>query len=100
MEELELELIDGGAEDIEVQEDTVVVTTALEDFGAMQKKFDSLKIELENAELRRIPNDTKVLDIESAKKLLNMIDEFEDNDDVQSVYHNLEMTDELAEALD
>jgi len=56
-------------------------------------------IEAENAELRRIPNTTKKLDIDSAKKVIQTIEDFEELEDVQNVYHNLEMTDELAAEL-
>lgn len=100
MDELELELIDAGADDIEIDDEVIVVTTKMVDFGAMQKKLEQLKIEVENAELRRIPNDLKALAVEPAKKVLGMIDDFEEDDDVQNVYHNLEMTDELMNALD
>lgn len=99
-EELELELIDAGAEDIEVNDETIVVYTAMEDFGKMQKKLEEMKIEPENASLQRIPNDFKTLDVHSALKVLRLIDDFEDNDDVQNVYHNLEMTEDLAKAME
>lgn len=95
IEELELEIIDAGAEDIELEEGFVTVTTALEDFGSMQKKLEELKIETESAKLERVPNSTETLDVESAKKVLKLIDVIEEDDDVQEVYHNLEMTDEL-----
>ena len=62
------------------------------------KKLNELGIEPEDAGLKRIPNDTKKLDLESAKKILRLIDTLEDDDDVQNVYHNLEMTDEIAAA--
>lgn len=99
-EELELELIDAGAEDIEVSDDTIVVYTPMADFGRMQKKLDELGIEAENASLQRIPNDYKTLEPQMAMKVLRLIDEFEDNDDVQNVYHNIEMTDELMKAME
>lgn len=99
-EELELELIDAGAEDIEVNEDTIVVYTPMADFGRMQKKLDELGIEAENASLQRIPTDYKTLEPQMAMKVLRLIDEFEDNDDVQNVYHNIEMTDELMKAME
>ncbi len=99
-EALELELIEGGAEDIDRDEEEVVVRTALEDFGAMQKRLEELGITPQNAELQRIPNDYKALPVEDALKVFRLVREFEDNDDVQSVYHNLEMTDELAAALE
>lgn len=99
-EALELELIEGGAEDIDRDEEEIVVRTALEDFGAMQKRLEELGITPQNAELQRIPNDYKALPVEDALKVFRLVREFEDNDDVQSVYHNLEMTDELAAALE
>lgn len=99
IEEFELELIDAGMEDIEEEDDRLVITTAMEDFGNMQKKLDEMGIEAENAELQRIPNTTKKLDVDSAKQVLQTIEAFEDDDDVQNVYHNLEMTEELEKAL-
>ncbi len=97
MDEFELEMIDAGAEDIEVEDNTITVTTSMEDFGKMQKKLEELKIEVENAELQRIPNDTITLDQESAKKIMRVIEIFEDDDDVQKVFHNLEITNEMME---
>ena len=99
IEDFELEIIDAGAEDFEVVEDKIIITTAIEDFGNVQKKLDELKIEAENAELQRIPNDTKELSVNDAKQIIAMVEAFEDLDDVQNVFHSLEMTDELAEAL-
>mgnify|MGYP000285279694 CR=1 FL=1 len=99
MEELELELIDAGAEDLEVEDDFLTVTTAKEDFGGVQKKLEELNIEPDNASLQQIPKARKALDIESSLKVMKMVDAFEEDDDVQNVYHNLELTDELQEAL-
>lgn len=98
MDELELELIDGGAEDIE-KDDIISVTCAIEDFGNLNKKLEGMGIEPVSAELQRIPNDTKTLDLESSKSVLRLIDALEDDDDIQNVFHNLEMTDELAAEL-
>ncbi len=98
-EEFELELIDAGAEDIEDMGDRFVVTCAMEDFGSIQKKLDEMGIEAENAELQRVPVTTKELPVEEALKVLKLVEDFEEDDDVQHVYHNLEMTDELMKAL-
>lgn len=100
IEDIELDLIDAGAQDIENNEDSFTVTTAMEDFGKMNKKFEELNIEVENAALQRVPNDTKTLDVDTSLKVLRLIDEFEDNEDVQNVFHNLEITDEVAEAME
>jgi len=99
-DEFQLEIIDAGVEDCEVEEEVFIITTALEDFGSMQKKLDEMGVEVENAELQRIPNATKDLSTNDAKKVLNMIDEFEELEDVQNVYHNLELSNELVEAME
>jgi YebC/PmpR family DNA-binding regulatory protein len=99
-EELELEMIDAGAQGMEVDGDTVTITCAKEDFGSVSRKLAELGIEPEESGLKRIPNDTKKLDVESAKKVLKFVEALEDDDDIQNVYHNLEMTEELANALE
>lgn len=98
-EEMELEFIDGGAEEVERDEDITIITTSFEDYGAMQQKLAELNIEVASTELQRIPNTTTELDIESARKVMTVIERFEDDDDVQAVYHNLEMTEELMNSL-
>ncbi|RMF30729.1 MAG: YebC/PmpR family DNA-binding transcriptional regulator [Bacteroidetes bacterium] len=101
LEELELELIDGGAEDIEVDAEAgeITVTVDFNDFGTMQKKLEDLGIEPKSATLERIPLNTTKLELEEARKALALIEALEEDDDVQQVFHNLEMTDELAEAM-
>jgi YebC/PmpR family DNA-binding regulatory protein len=99
IEDLELEMIEAGASDLEVDGETITVTCAMEDFGSVNRKLNELKIEPEEAGLKRIPNDTKKVDLEVAKKVLRLVDTLEDDDDIQFVYHNLEMTDELAAEL-
>lgn len=94
-ESFELEIIDAGVEDIELTDDIFIITTAVQDFGNVQKKLDEMDVNVENAQLQRIPNETKQLDLESAQKVLKIIEEFEELDDIQNVYHNLELTEEL-----
>ncbi|MAY83234.1 MAG: YebC/PmpR family DNA-binding transcriptional regulator [Flavobacteriales bacterium] len=100
MDEFEMELIDGGAEDVEKDEEFVTIYTSFEDFGNMQKKLEELGIEAESQELQRIPKTTSEVEFEDGKKVLNIIEKFEEDDDVNNVYHNMEMTDELAEAME
>jgi YebC/PmpR family DNA-binding regulatory protein len=99
-ETLELELIEGGATEIEDNDDVWVIYTEFSDFGLMSECLEKLDIEPKNAELQRIPLNTTELPLEDAKKIMNLIENFEDDDDVQSVYHTLEITDELIEAMD
>ena len=100
LDEIELDLIDAGAEDFESDGDRLTIKCAKENFGSVSRKLSELGIEPEESRLKRIPNDTKKLDIESAKKVLRFIEILEDDDDIQNVYHNLEITDELAAALE
>jgi len=98
-EELTLNLIDGGAEDVVREEEVFLVYTSFEDFGTMHKKLEKLEIEPENAEVQRIPTTTKELNVGEAKQILKLVEKFEDDEDVQNVYHNLEITDELVSSL-
>lgn len=101
VDELTMELIDGGAEEVEeIEHNKLVAYTSFEDYGNMQSKLEELGIEAHNTSLQRIPNTTTALDLESAKAVWRLIEKIEDDDDVQNVFHNLEMTDELAEYLD
>jgi YebC/PmpR family DNA-binding regulatory protein len=99
-DDFELEVIDAGAEDIEDAGDAYIITTALEYFSKVRKKLEELKIEAENATLQRIPNDLKKLSKEDAMKVMRLVEEFEEDDDIQNVFHNLEITDEIMSALE
>lgn len=98
-DDFEMEMIDGGAEDIDKDEEEVMITTAFEDFGSLSHKLDELGIEVKSAELQRIPNNTKEVNAEQFKANMKMLERFEDDDDVQNVYHNMEITEELMESL-
>jgi len=87
-------------EDISEEDDYIIVTTAMDDFGRMQKKLEELEIVAENARLQRIPKDYKVLGVEETKKVMKALDTFEEDDDVQNVYHNLEIPDELLDEME
>lgn len=95
LEELQLELIEAGAVSFEDEEEIFIVYTAITEFGNMAAKLDALGISVQNAELQRIPLDMKALSLEQAQDILKLIDAFEDDDDVQNVFHNMELTDEL-----
>ncbi|KAB1229300.1 MULTISPECIES: YebC/PmpR family DNA-binding transcriptional regulator [Chryseobacterium] len=98
-DDFEMEMIDGGAEDVEKDEDEVMITTAFEDFGSLSHKLDELGIEAKSAELQRIPNNTKEVNAEQFKANMKMLERFEEDDDVQNVYHNMEITEELMDSL-
>ena len=99
-EEFQLELIDAGVEDVELEDDMFMITTPMEEFHQVQKKLQEMGLEPESAELQRIPGDTVLLPTSEALQIMRIIEEFEDDDDVQSVSHNLEVTEEVSEALE
>lgn len=90
IEELELELIDYGLEEIgEDSEGNIIIRTKFVEFGNMNKALDDKKIEVLTAELTRIPTTTTDLSDEDAEEVLKLVDNLEQDDDVQKVYHNL-----------
>lgn len=95
LEEVEMELIDGGADEFDRDEEFLTVYTSFEDFGNMQKKLEELNLEPESQELQRIPKTTQEVDLETGKKVLLILEKFDEDDDVNQVFHNLEMTEEL-----
>lgn len=99
-DDLELEMIDAGAEELDIEEGIVSVTCAREDFGTVSKKLDDLNIETKSAGLVRIPKVMKQVDAETALKVFKFIDVVEEDDDVQKVYHNIEFNEELKQALE
>ncbi|MGB8705397.1 MAG: YebC/PmpR family DNA-binding transcriptional regulator [Gillisia sp.] len=100
LEEFELEVIEAGATKIEKEENSITIFTDFTDFGSMASKLEELKVESQNAELQRIPVNTIELPLEQAKQILNLADKFEEDDDVQNVYHTLDITDALIEELE
>lgn len=98
-DDFEMEMIDGGAEEIDHDDEEVFITTAFEDFGAFSHKLDELGIEPKSAEIHRIPNNTKEVSEEHFKINMKMLERFEEDDDVQNVFHNMQITDELMNSL-
>lgn len=98
-DDFEMEMIDGGAEEIDQDENEVLITTAFEDFGSMSHKLDELGIEAKSAELQRIPNNTKGMTDGQFKANMKMLERFEEDDDVQNVFHNMEFTEEQLESM-
>ncbi len=90
-----MEVIDAGAEEAENEDGFYTIYTAMEDFGNMVKKLEEMDIEAENAELQRIPKTTVKLEREQAQKVLKLVDTLEEDEDVQNVFHNMELTEEL-----
>jgi YebC/PmpR family DNA-binding regulatory protein len=90
VDDLELELIDYGLEEIgEDSEGNIVIRTAFTEFGHMAKALEEKKIEILTAELTRIPMNPVELSEEAAQDVFKLIDKLEQDEDVQKVYHNM-----------
>jgi YebC/PmpR family DNA-binding regulatory protein len=89
LDELELDLIDAGAEDIQRDEEETVIYTKFTEFGHMLKFLESKHLEPKSSELQYIPNATKELSEADQDEVLKCVEALESDDDVQNVYHNL-----------
>jgi len=95
-----MELIDGGLEELEVDEEAITIYCEYAEFNNMQTKLEEIGIEIINSELQRIPNNFKTISAEQSEKVLKLLDLLEENDDVQQVFHNMELTEEILIAMD
>jgi|TARA_Y100000994_G_scaffold246826_1_gene250886 YebC/PmpR family DNA-binding regulatory protein len=100
LEEFEMELIDYGLEELDVSGNLCNILCHFEKFGEMQDKLTKMSLKIKSAEIQRIPHNTKKLTTEESLKILNIIEKFEENDDVQKVFHNLNITEEIISLLD
>jgi YebC/PmpR family DNA-binding regulatory protein len=96
-DDLMMELIDYNIDDVEVEDGFVTAKGPVEAYGDIYKKFEVLKIELEDSGLERLPLNTKEITKESYDKIQKLIDALESDDDVQQVYHNLEWNESFAD---
>jgi YebC/PmpR family DNA-binding regulatory protein len=99
-DELELELIDGGADEVVFDDEELTAYTSFDDYGDMQSKLQELNIAATSTEIHQIPVTTKILELSEAEEVLKIIDKFEEDDDIQTVFHNLELTEELITKLE
>ena len=91
LEELELEFIDFGVEEVFEDEDGVLIYAPFENFGAIQKELEKRSIEILSSGFERIPHITKQLSKEHQEEVLKLIEKIEEDDDVQNVYHAMEI---------
>ena len=97
VEMLEMDLIDAGLEEMEVDDEYLTLYTAFEDFGNMVKALEEKGIECESAELQRIPNTLRQVDEETIRKVMKVIGILEEDDDVTNVFHDMEIPDDFEE---
>lgn len=90
VEELELEMIDFGVEEVFEDEDGILIYAPFESFGAIQTELESRDIEILSSGFERIPQMTKSLTPEQAADVEKLLERIEEDDDVQNVYHTME----------
>ena len=89
LEDLELELIDYGVDEIESDEEEIVLYGAFEEFANIQKYLESNGYEIVSAEFERIPNDLKEVTPEQRVAIDKLLEKLEEDEDVQNVFHNM-----------
>lgn len=89
LEELEMELIDGGLEELVENEGTIYAYADYTDFGSLTKAFEDLGIEISKANLQRIPTDPVELSEEQMEEVEKLLDKIEEDEDVQDVFTNI-----------
>lgn len=88
-EEIELDMIDFGAEEVFVDDDGILIYAPFESFGAIQKELEARNIEILSSGFERIPQITKELSTEQAEDVEKLLEKIEQDDDVQNVYHTM-----------
>ncbi|MGB0480169.1 MAG: YebC/PmpR family DNA-binding transcriptional regulator [Flavobacteriaceae bacterium] len=88
-EEIELEFIDFGAEEVFVDEDGILIYAPFESFGAIQSELEKRQIEILSSGFERIPQSTKQLDSAQVLEVEKLLEKLEEDDDVQNVYHSM-----------
>ena len=94
MEELELELIDFGVDELVADEEEVIIYGPFEQFSNIQKYLEENGYEIISAEFERIPNDLKDVTPEARETINKLLEKLEDDEDVQNVFHNMRELDE------
>ena len=89
-EELELEMIDFGAEEVFSEEDGILIYAPFESFGAIQKELEKREIEILSSGFERIPQVTKELNEAQVADVEKLLEKIEEDDDVQNVYHTMQ----------
>ena len=88
-EEIELEFIDFGSEEVFVDEDGILIYAPFESFGAIQSELEKRQIEILSSGFERIPQSTKKLDSAQVLEVEKLLEKLEEDDDVQNVYHSM-----------
>jgi YebC/PmpR family DNA-binding regulatory protein len=90
LEELELNLIDYGLEEVDVEGDSVIIYGEFKSFGELSRALEREGIEVKSAKVKRVPNSSITLSEEQLEEVDKLLDKLEEDDDVLEVYTNIE----------
>lgn len=100
LDEFEMEVIDGGADDVVRDDEGMTIYAPFQSFGQMQQKLDELGVVVKSAELKRYPLVTTPADADTVRTAMRLIDLLEEDDDVNAVYHNMDITEAVEAELE
>jgi YebC/PmpR family DNA-binding regulatory protein len=99
-EEFMMQVAEAGGDDYEDADEEWIVSTAPAELAAVKKGLEDQGIEVKGAELIMEPTTPTEVDVSDAKKVMRLVDRLEELEDLQNVYHSMDITDEIAAALD
>lgn len=91
-DEFELEMIDAGLEEIREEDDQYLLSAAFSDFGTLNKALEDRGIEIQESKFERVPSMMKKLSDEEVEDVIKLIEKMEEDDDVQNVFHTMDMS--------
>ncbi|MBK8340848.1 MAG: YebC/PmpR family DNA-binding transcriptional regulator [Flavobacteriales bacterium] len=94
-DEFEMEAIDAGADDVIRDEEGFIILAPFTSFGAMAQKLEQLGVETKSAELKRFPLSLIPADLTTARNVMKLVDLLDEDEDVNAVYHNMELSEEV-----
>ncbi len=94
-DEFEMEAIDAGADDVIRDEESFIILAPFTSFGSMAQKLEQLGVESKSAELKRFPLSMIPADLNTARNVMKLVDMLEEDEDVNAVYHNMELTEDV-----
>ncbi|WP_446897543.1 YebC/PmpR family DNA-binding transcriptional regulator [Clostridium sp. LBM24168] len=96
-DDIMMKALDAGAEDFDAQEEVFEITTSIEEFGKVRDALEKNGFEFISADITMIPDNLTTVDMETAEKVQKLIDKLEEDDDVDSVYHNTDFPEDFEE---
>ena len=99
LEELEMDLIDYGLEELIIEDDEITIYCDFSDFNNLSLKLEELKIPIKKSEWQRMAKNTENITTNQAKKVIKLLDLLEENDDVQQVAHNMSLNEDIMQLM-